>query len=59
MAMPKKRMSHKRSSDRRSHLALTNIQVRNCPQCQAPTLPHRVCVQCGTYRGRQVIKKAT
>jgi large subunit ribosomal protein L32 len=26
-----------------------------CPQCGAVKLPHRVCSNCGTYRGRQVI----
>ncbi len=27
-----------------------------CPQCGAPKLPHRVCGQCGSYKGRTVIE---
>jgi large subunit ribosomal protein L32 len=27
-----------------------------CPQCGAPTLPHHVCMSCGTYRGVQIIE---
>jgi len=26
-----------------------------CPQCGAAKLPHRVCGNCGYYRGRRVI----
>jgi large subunit ribosomal protein L32 len=55
MAMPKKRMSHKRSSDRRSHLALTKIQLTICANCKQSILPHRVCRECGYYKGEQVV----
>lgn len=59
MAMPKKRMSHKRSSDRRSHLALVETQLAKCAHCQAPTLSHQVCTKCGFYKDRQVMKIAS
>ena len=26
-----------------------------CPSCSAPTLPHRVCGSCGSYKGKQVL----
>lgn len=54
MAMPKKRMSHHRSSTRRAHLALSLKGLRSCPNCQEPTLPHQVCKNCGYYKGRRV-----
>ncbi|MEK7460921.1 MAG: 50S ribosomal protein L32 [Patescibacteria group bacterium] len=57
MAMPKKRMSHKRSSDRRSHLSLSETQFAECAHCQAPTLSHQVCKACGYYGDRLVIPK--
>lgn len=57
MAMPKKRMSHKRSSDRRAHHALTTQSLSVCTNCQAKILSHRVCANCGFYRGEQVIAK--
>jgi len=30
--------------------------VQACPNCQAPRIPHRICMQCGFYGGQQVIK---
>lgn len=30
-------------------------QLSKCPRCGAAVLPHRVCTNCGYYRGRQVI----
>lgn len=28
-----------------------------CPKCQALIMPHRVCSECGYYKGVEVIKK--
>lgn len=55
MANPKWKLSRMRTRRRRSHNALTPPNVVNCPSCKAPTLPHRLCQSCGTYKGRQVI----
>jgi len=30
-----------------------------CPNCGDPCLPHRVCPNCGQYKGRQVKKTTT
>lgn len=55
MANPKWKLSRMRTRRRRSHDALTAPNVVKCPSCKEPTLPHRLCLSCGTYKGRQVI----
>jgi len=56
MAVPKKKVSKSRKGMRRSHDALTPPNVILC-SCGEATLPHRVCPSCGTYKGRQVLKR--
>lgn len=51
MAVPKRKTSKTRKNWRRSHDALTVPDRANCPQCGASRLPHRVCRECGHYRG--------
>jgi large subunit ribosomal protein L32 len=29
--------------------------VQKCPNCEEPKLPHRVCMKCGQYDGKQVL----
>ncbi len=56
MAVPKRKTPRSKTHSRRSanmKLALPAKSI--CPQCGAAKLPHRVCANCGTYRGRQVI----
>ncbi|MBN2705070.1 MAG: 50S ribosomal protein L32 [Deltaproteobacteria bacterium] len=55
MAVPKRRTSKTKKRQRRSHLALTVPQGGTCPNCQAITVPHRVCAACGTYKGEKII----
>ncbi|MFA4872775.1 MAG: 50S ribosomal protein L32 [Patescibacteria group bacterium] len=56
MGLPSKRRTKQSKRDRASHFALTPKQLIECPKCKHPTLPHRACAFCGTYRGRQVTK---
>ena len=55
MAVPKKRASRRRRDMRRAHDHLQfTAAVESCPECGALKLRHRVCADCGTYRGRKV-----
>jgi len=33
-------------------------QFINCANCQEPTLPHRVCLSCGHYKGKAQLEQA-
>jgi len=50
-------MRHTRAhtANRRSHHALKGARFVACKDCGAQHLMHRVCVQCGKYRGRLVV----
>ena len=56
MAVPKVRTSRSRRNTRRAHHFLRARGYSPCPNCQAVRLPHSVCLSCGFYRGRQVMK---
>jgi large subunit ribosomal protein L32 len=56
MGVPKRRVSHARQGDHRSHHALAAPVLEACPHCHESKLPHRVCPNCGYYGGRQAIE---
>jgi large subunit ribosomal protein L32 len=58
MAVPKQRQSHSRSNKRRSQHRISPPSLARCPRCGAARIPHRVCDECGTYAGREVVVKA-
>lgn len=55
-ALPKKRVSSRRQGNRRQHHRITPPNLSRCPQCHQLHMTHRVCPNCGTYRGRQVLE---
>ena len=55
MAVPKQRQSHSRTHKRRSQHRIDAPGITTCPRCHSPRLPHRVCPECGTYAGREVV----
>ncbi|MCD4694222.1 50S ribosomal protein L32 [bacterium] len=59
MSVPKKKRTKASKGKRRSHHALKEVQLGICPKCKKPVLPHSVCENCGTYRGREEIKVKT
>ena len=56
MANPKHRKSKCRQGTRRAHLALEKSTIVNCPNCGETMLLHRVCPNCGHYKGQEVVK---
>ncbi|MDJ0867484.1 MAG: 50S ribosomal protein L32 [Myxococcota bacterium] len=56
MAVPKRRTSKTRKNKRRAHDAAPLPARASCPQCGAVRAPHRVCTECGHYRGETRIE---
>ncbi|MDQ3833656.1 MAG: 50S ribosomal protein L32, partial [Actinomycetota bacterium] len=38
-----------------AHHALKSLHLVRCPNCGEPSLSHRVCPECGNYKGRTII----
>ena len=55
MAVPKKKMSRSRSRRRRAVWKASVPRTALCPDCSSPHMPHRVCPNCGKYKGREVV----
>ena len=56
MAVPKRKTSKSRRDRRRTAKSrLTLAATHACPQCKHPKRPHRVCTNCYTYKGREVL----
>lgn len=55
MAVQQNKVSKMRVRIRRAANRYAGVQPTNCTNCQAPCLPHRVCLKCGMYGGKQVI----
>lgn len=58
MPNPKHRHSKSRSRKRRTHYKAEASTLSTCSNCGAPVLYHRVCGECGYYRGKQAVEKA-
>ena len=54
MAVPKRKTSKARRDKRRATHAIDAPRVNVCAQCGQPKRPHRVCLNCGMYKGREV-----
>lgn len=58
MAVPKRRTTARRRDTRRAtHDRIEAPNLIPCPNCSAPMQSHRVCPECGHYKGRAVLKK--
>ena len=55
MGLPKRRTSRSKKLKRFAQWKLEKPPLSVCGQCRSPKLPHRICSNCGTYAGREVI----
>ncbi|MCL1851271.1 MAG: 50S ribosomal protein L32 [Bacteroidetes bacterium] len=56
MPNPKRNHSAQRRDKRRSHDFITAPHLTTCSHCGAAILTHRICPECGYYRGKQAIE---
>ena len=56
-AVPFRKVGKTRKRMRRTHYKIEAIGTVNCPKCGAMIRPHRVCPECGYYKGKEVVKK--
>lgn len=53
MGVPTKKLSHSRYKKRRFQKErLKKLQLQKCKNCEALILSHRICPECGFYKGR-------
>ena len=57
MPNPKHRFSQTRTAKRRTQDKEEGVQLTTCSNCGAMIQTHRVCPECGYYRGKEAIKK--
>ncbi|ATG97489.1 50S ribosomal protein L32 [Mesoplasma lactucae] len=56
MAVPFRKTSKSVKNKRRSHMALKSSAIISCENCGAMIKPHRVCRDCGFYKGKEAVK---
>jgi large subunit ribosomal protein L32 len=55
--VPKKKTSTSKRDMRRSHDFLSKTNTIKCSHCGEQKKRHQVCLSCGTYKGREIIKQ--
>jgi large subunit ribosomal protein L32 len=56
MSVPKKKVSKSKRDMRRGGHALTApTSIHSCPQCGVKIAYHRICDECGYYKGKEVV----
>ncbi len=59
MAVPKQKTPRSRQGSRLANKGLQLKTLSKCPKCNEPIRPHMACLQCGFYKGKEVIKVET
>ncbi len=55
MAVQQRKVSKQKVRQRQAANRYQGMQSSPCPSCGAARRPHRVCMQCGKYKDRQVV----
>ena len=58
MANPKRKISRSKRDMRRANWfsSMKSVQLSTCSNCGAKKMPHRVCPECGYYKGESIIQ---
>lgn len=55
MAVPKQGHTRAKVGKSRMHKYIKPVHLNICPKCKKPVLSHTVCLNCGFYKGQEVI----
>ena len=55
MAVPKQGHTRAKVGKSRMHKFIKPVRLSLCPKCKKPVLSHTVCLNCGFYKGEEVI----
>jgi large subunit ribosomal protein L32 len=59
MPVPKRKVSRSRRDKRSANKGISVMTMTRCATCQAPAVPHRICQECGYYKGEKIIRTKT
>ncbi len=51
------RVTRGHANNRRSHHSLKGIRLSKCSNCQEMHERHKICLNCGHYRGKAILNK--
>ena len=55
MAVPRHKHTRAKVGKTRMHKHIKHLRLNLCPKCKKPVLSHTVCLNCGFYKGKEVI----
>jgi len=55
MAVPKQGHTRAKVGKSRMHKYIKSVRLSLCSKCKKPVLPHTACLNCGSYKGREVV----
>ncbi len=56
MPTPKRKLSRSRRDKRSANKGLKPKAVASCQTCQAPIATHKICSECGYYKGVKILR---